>query len=1149
MAKMDLNDIMSKWGPHTDTEGDPNAPPELPPDIAFQDDDDDEIFDEGEQDTDILPELSTYKEFVSNLPSYAWLLRNIRKEIYLSNIGETHTNIRRAILDCLPKAQHVSRKQAPPRHTLILIADWNPNTFLEEQGYLESPMKAIERAITITGSRTDAQAATTIQYLSQTWPSTGIHLLRIVKHIVVNAAGERYSYNLPDGTKLIACLQGSEVRLEVTGISECIAEIGEQLAWLGAALRSSPYETGVAVCNAFASEFGMEELEDSTSPSFSRFFFHISFNLEFVDEAEISSSGQCWHQLFGNPVIVSGYPILRRPMSNLGIEISLDTMARLVKTQHINTFNRKFYIKGFCVMLVPTHSYDDIIVWHLLHKRNGERISYNETISGHADISLSALEKSRHILGWCPKVRYLAGAADATYSIDRSWLRGPQAECKLKDAQVSQGKLIQSDHKAAFGNKDKSPHVSRGTYKAKLFSISRKYVVLWDVQDKRGWLVNATSALLHLLRASIEYNKADELSSCFLFESTDFKEAEVPYTASAAIEVLMNTANLNMVLYDEGDLDENVQFRVRDRIEALYQTLEKIIDYQEMIAGRNGEGLILKSRKDLEGWDFKDIATNEDPIYPRLAKLKTMGKGWVDFTRAIQAVTLFGRGFRNIIEPVRNSGMCSHWKALPPNKYYLAASMADLSRIIDRFGNPRANPPRLTESIAWNPLIMTFKEMRECRADSPCQYELSQTMLPSQLSQRPLRRVPFPLRDIGAVVFGYNKDARWIWNDIGHPKKGDLPESDEESDDDDFPNDSGIGSSSGISSTIPTYEAHGDLRNGSICSALAHENYKIAIICALPKELMAVRALFDNLQCDLPQHENDTNSYALGRMGYHNVVAACLPYEEYGTNAASKVASDMEKSFPNVKWYFVVGIGGGVPSTKDDIRLGDVVVSTGVIQHDMGKTIQGGSGFNHTGIIQRPARSLMTAVSMIRSDPRLPHNPLGGYVADIVKLQSDYGNPGEEHDHLFQFDSKHEAGQATCKSCTGPRAVRKPRPPGPHIHYGLIASGNQVIKDAKTRDRLRDDMNILCFEMEGAGVMTTSNCLVIRGICDYADSHKNDGWHKYAAATAAAYTKFFLSHLQSFDMLSRGVVYVQKRAGSLFDEEENEAKRLRYDWE
>ncbi|EXJ59548.1 uncharacterized protein A1O5_12173, partial [Cladophialophora psammophila CBS 110553] len=79
----------------------------------------------------------------------------------------------------------------------------------------------------------------------------------------------------------------------------------------------------------------------------------------------------------------------------------------------------------------------------------------------------------------------------------------------------------------------------------------------------------------------------------------------------------------------------------------------------------------------------------------------------------------------------------------------------------------------------------------------------------------------------------------------------------------------------------------------------------------------------------------------------------------------------------------------------------------------------------------------------------------------------------------------------------------------PAIHYGLIASANRVINDASARNHAAN-YGVLCFEMEAAGVMNRFPCLVVRGICDYSDSHKNKRWQGYAAMAAAAYTKDLL---------------------------------------
>lgn len=706
-------------------------------------------------------------------------------------------------------------------------------------------------------------------------------------------------------------------------------------------------------------------------------------------------------------------------------------------------------------------------------------------------------------------------------------MKRPHQNCKLRDVSLTQGRLIKSDHTAALGRKDLSPQVSRGTYRAKLDALSKKYVVLWDVGYKRGWLMNGTNALLHLLRASLEFNKTDDLAFAFLFKAENFNEAKNLYTVSAAMEVLMNPANLDMELYDEGeksDTNASPKFRVRDRINALYGILEKTMDYQSLIVGGRGDGLKFAPRKDLEGWDFKDIVTNEDPIYPRLAKLKTIGKGWVDFTRALQAVSLFGRNFGELIEPVAQNYTCNHWKTLPSYRYYLAVSMEDLGRIMDRLGHPQANPRRLTRSIVWHPLNTKC----DCSTDAAKHCELAQAVWPLHMSTALPKVASLPFKDIEAVVFGHNTDIGWIWNDIGDPNKGEPPLSDEESDDD--PEDSGVGSSIRSATGFEQHEYSQAISHTSLPS---HENYKIAIICALPKELMAIRALFDHTYQDLLYHKHDSNRYTLGRLGHHNVVAACLPYKDYGMNAAAKVASDIEKSFNALKWFLVVGIGGGIPSKNHDIRLGDVVVSTGVIQHDMGKSMQKDSKFRGTGMVQRPTRSLLTAVSLLQSEPKVRHDFLEEYIQQVVDLRPEYKIPAADHDKLFESDSRHEDGEGNCDNCKGPMILRASRPPGPHIHYGLIASGNQVIKDALIRDEIGAELDILCFEMEGAGVMTTGQCLVIRGICDYADSHKNDEWHNYAAATAAAYTKHFLLRMHSLDMLNVEGVRTRSQTASI----------------
>jgi hypothetical protein len=125
----------------------------------------------------------------------------------------------------------------------------------------------------------------------------------------------------------------------------------------------------------------------------------------------------------------------------------------------------------------------------------------------------------------------------------------------------------------------------------------------------------------------------------------------------------------------------------------------------------------------------------------------------------------------------------------------------------------------------------------------------------------------------------------------------------------------------------------------------SYADYTVAIVCALTIEMIAVRSMFDQEHPRLPRKEGDPNIYYVGRLCGHNVVLAGLPGTQ-GKGAAAIVATNLNRTFPSIQWRLLVGIGGGVPSVKHDIRLGDVVVSMpegthgGVVQYDLGKAQQ-----------------------------------------------------------------------------------------------------------------------------------------------------------------------------------------------------------------
>ena len=318
-----------------------------------------------------------------------------------------------------------------------------------------------------------------------------------------------------------------------------------------------------------------------------------------------------------------------------------------------------------------------------------------------------------------------------------------------------------------------------------------------------------------------------------------------------------------------------------------------------------------------------------------------------------------------------------------------------------------------------------------------------------------------------------------------------------------------------------------------VASAMAHpprthEDYQIGIICALAAEKAAMVAMLDETHPKLKKQNGDENEYTLGRIGVHNVVIACLPAGLIGNSPAAIVANNLRRSFP-IKFGLMVGVGGGVWSKKNDIRLGDIVVSQptgthcGVVQWDFGKIRKDGK-FQRTSSLDKPPPVLLHALQELRTFDLTDGVDIEGSLSLMVRNKPRMGQTylyqGADHDKLFEATYDHE-GDETCDKCDPKLIVQRParNDSTPKIHYGNIASGNEVIKHGTTRDKIAMEEGVICFEMEAAGLMDNFRCLVIRGICDYADSHKNKTWQPYAAATAAAFARALLGFIDEQEVI------------------------------
>jgi nucleoside phosphorylase len=316
-------------------------------------------------------------------------------------------------------------------------------------------------------------------------------------------------------------------------------------------------------------------------------------------------------------------------------------------------------------------------------------------------------------------------------------------------------------------------------------------------------------------------------------------------------------------------------------------------------------------------------------------------------------------------------------------------------------------------------------------------------------------------------------------------------------------------------------------------SAMAHpprsyEDYQIGIICALATEKAAMVAMLDETHPKLKKKNGDENEYTLGKIGVHNIVIACLPAGLIGGGPAAVIASNLRRSFP-IKFGLMVGVGGGVWSKKNDIRLGDIVVSQptgthgGVVQWDFGKMGKDGK-FQRIGSLDKPPPILLHALQELRTFDLMDgvdiKESLSLMVRNKPRMGQTYLYQVADHDQLFEATYDHE-GDETCDECDPTLIMQRParEDSTPRIHYGNIASGNEVIKHGTTRDKIAKEEGVICFEMEAAGLMDNFRCLVIRGICDYADSHKNKIWQPYAAATAAACARTLLGFIDEQEII------------------------------
>ncbi|OJJ97021.1 hypothetical protein ASPACDRAFT_1874397, partial [Aspergillus aculeatus ATCC 16872] len=294
-------------------------------------------------------------------------------------------------------------------------------------------------------------------------------------------------------------------------------------------------------------------------------------------------------------------------------------------------------------------------------------------------------------------------------------------------------------------------------------------------------------------------------------------------------------------------------------------------------------------------------------------------------------------------------------------------------------------------------------------------------------------------------------------------------------------------------------------------ATISQLKYLIGWICIHPSEYYEAVKMFDEIHDStrLIRGRDDNNSYVIGRIGDHLVVMNCPASGIYGQSRAANIASDMRSTFPGIRFMLLVGTGGGAPSNKHDIRLGDVVYGTQVIPYQKRKvTVDGDEIISR---IATPPAILQSAMTRLESKLRQ-----GLALHETIE---NIGSPSlsrPTQDRLYSAGYTHCASHCDCLSAKVqalgsicPRESRN-REDSVKVHQGGVGSAESAMKDACRRDEYAGLLGILCYETEAHAIMETVSCLTVCGISEYCDGHAYDGWHAYASLAAAVCTKELL---------------------------------------
>jgi nucleoside phosphorylase len=320
--------------------------------------------------------------------------------------------------------------------------------------------------------------------------------------------------------------------------------------------------------------------------------------------------------------------------------------------------------------------------------------------------------------------------------------------------------------------------------------------------------------------------------------------------------------------------------------------------------------------------------------------------------------------------------------------------------------------------------------------------------------------------------------------------------------------------------------------------------YTVGWICKEPRSMSIALTMLDNRHYQLPVPRNDDYLYTLGTIGSSKVVIICPKKPISGTSLLESLLTHLQREFNGIKYYFITGVAGGIPP---DVRLGDVVISTppnhiqipDLSQRDLHAPIL--PDWTTRSAAEFP-RSLLAALRKVE----VQHGQFGLRITEhidkaknalstngLIYLKSDrledllfnsaYDHVDSTTNSIADISSRPGAEQGLerpCGSCDMLQCIHR-LPRERHVYCGTTISSDKVFWAALERDSLRTRLgrdiwfpDAICLETDATGFMGKLPYLLVHGISDYADSHKNASWMDHATAAAAACVRELLMPLR-----------------------------------